>query len=88
MTGNKIADKITSFSKKSTKELQNNETEVGVKRATPKKRCISPEERHQIIGELKLVPKKDDIFRNYWWIKVNVKKYTYLQKKDNKLLMN
>ena len=65
LTGNKIADKITSFSKKSTKELQNNETEVGVKRATPKKRCISPEERHQIIGELKLVPKKDDIFRNY-----------------------
>ena len=70
MIGNKIADKTTSAStelrsKKSVKELQNNETEVGVKRATPKKRCISPEERHQIIGELKLVPKKDDIFRNY-----------------------
>ena len=41
--------------KKSTKELQNKETEVGVKRATPKKRYISPEERQQIIDELRLV---------------------------------
>ena len=45
LIGNKIADKITSVSKKSWNELQNNETEV---------------------------PKKD----------------TYLQKKDNNLLMN
>ena len=64
MTGNKIADKITSFSKKSTKELQNNKTEVGVKRATPKKRCISPEEIQQIIDELRLVPKKDKLLMN------------------------
>ena len=62
MIGNKIADKITSVSKKSTKELQHNETEVGVKRATPKKRYISPEERQQIIDELRLVPKKDAYF--------------------------
>ena len=34
LIGNEIADKITSVSKKSTKELQNNETEVG--RASPK----------------------------------------------------
>ena len=30
-----------------------------------KKRCISPEERQQIINELRLVPKKMRIFRNY-----------------------
>ena len=58
MIGNKIADKITSLSKKSTKELPNNETEVGVERATPKKRYISPEKRQQIINEMRLVPKK------------------------------
>ena len=55
MIGNKIADEITSVSKKSTKELQNNETEVDVERATPKKRCIPPEEGQQIIDELRLV---------------------------------
>ena len=59
MIGNKIADKITSLSKKSTKELPNDETEVGVERATPKKRYISPEKRQQIINEVRLVPKKD-----------------------------
>ena len=58
LIGNKIADKITSVSKKSTKELPNDETEVNVERATPKKRYISPEERQQIIDELRLVPKK------------------------------
>ena len=58
MIGNKIADKITSLSKKSTKELPNDETEVGVERATPKKRYISPEKRQQIINEMRLVPKK------------------------------
>ena len=45
MISNKISDKITSVSKKSAKELQNNETEIDVERATPKKRYISPEER-------------------------------------------
>ena len=60
--GNKIADKITSVSKKSTKELPNDETEVDVERATPKKRYISPEERQHIIDELRLVPKKDAYF--------------------------
>ena len=60
LIGNKIADKIASVSKKkSTKELHNNdETEENVEIATPKKRCISPEERKQIIEELRLVPKK------------------------------
>ena len=60
LTGNKIADKITSASKKkSAKALQNNEAEEYVKIATPKKRYISPEERKQIIEELRLVPKND-----------------------------
>ena len=61
--GNKIVDKITSVSKKkSAKELPNDETEVAVEKATPKKRYISPEERQQIIEELMLVPKKDVYF--------------------------
>ena len=57
--GNEIADKITSVSKKKKPEKasQNNETE-DVEIATPKKRYISPEERQQIIVELRLVPKK------------------------------
>ena len=53
LSGNKIANKTTSVSKKkSTKELHNNETEEDVQIATPKKRWISPEERKQIIEEL------------------------------------
>ena len=52
LIGNKIADKITSVSKK---KSTNDETEVDVERATPKKRYISPEERQQIIDELRLV---------------------------------
>ena len=45
LIGNKIADKITSVSKKkSAKELQNVETE-DVEGASPKKRYIYPEER-------------------------------------------
>ena len=51
LISNKIADKITSVSKKSTKELSNDETEVDVEKASPKKRYISPEERQQIIGK-------------------------------------
>ena len=70
LIGNKIADKITSVSKKKpAKELPNDETkEEDVEIATPKKRYISPEERKQIIEELRLVPKE------YVWIKVNIKK--------------
>ena len=61
LIGNKIAGKITSVSKKkSTKELHDNDEikEEDVEIATPKKRYISPEERKQIIGELRLVPKR------------------------------
>ena len=53
LMGNKIADKITSVSKK--KSNDNNVDDV--KLATHKKRYISPEERQQIIDELRLVPK-------------------------------
>ena len=62
LIGNKSADKITIVSKKSTKELPNDKTEVDVEKTTPEKRYISPEERQQIIDELKLVPKKDVYF--------------------------
>ena len=89
MIGNKIADKITSVSKKkSTKESTNYETEVGVERATPKKRYISPEGLLNYWWINVSTKKGIYIFRNYWWIKVNVKKYTYLQKKNNKSLIN
>ena len=61
MIGNKIADKITSVSKKPAKELPNNdETEKDVEKTTHKKRYVSLEERQQIIDEWRLVPK------NYW----------------------
>ena len=51
---------ITSVSKKSTKELHNNDEtkEEDVEITTHRKRYISPEERQQIIDELRLVPKK------------------------------
>ena len=61
--GNKIADKITSVSKKkSIKELPNEETEEDTEITTHKKRYISPEERQQILDELRLVPKQDEYF--------------------------
>ena len=52
LIGNKIADKITSVSKK--KSNNNNDN---VELSTHKKRYISPEERQQIIDELRLIPK-------------------------------
>ena len=59
MIGNKIADRITSVSKKPAKELHNNDEtkEEDVEITTHKKRYIPPEERQQIINELMLVPK-------------------------------
>ena len=55
LVGNKIADKTTSVSKKSTKKLPTIDEDAEL--TTPKKRYISPEERQQIIDELRLVPK-------------------------------
>ena len=57
LTGNKIADKITSVAKK--KSNNNNDNNDNVELTIHKKRYISPEERQQIINELMLVPKKD-----------------------------
>ena len=58
MIANKIADKIASISKKEpAKELNNNDETEDVEIDTPKKRYISPEEKKQIIEELRLVPK-------------------------------
>ena len=59
LIGNKIADKIVSASKKPAKELPKEEN---VEVTTHKKWYISPEERQQIIDELRLVPKKDPYF--------------------------
>ena len=55
LIGNKIADKITSIWKKAVEELPINNEDVEI--TTCKKRYISPEERQQIIDELRLVPK-------------------------------
>ena len=60
LIGNKSADKITSVSKKPSNNNNNNND--GVELTPHKKRYISPEERQQIINELKLVPKKDEYF--------------------------
>ena len=53
LVGNKIADKI-SVSKKSTKKLPTIDEDVEL---TTHKRYISPEEKQQIIDELRLIPK-------------------------------
>ena len=61
LIGNKIADKITSVSKKpSNNNINNNndDDDEDVELTTHKKRYISPEERQQIINDLRLVPKK------------------------------
>ena len=52
LIGNKIADKITSASKNS-KKLPEEDVEI----ITHKKRYISPEERQQVINELRLISK-------------------------------
>ena len=80
---NKIADKITSVSKKkSTQELNNNdEAEEDKEVTTHKKRYISQEERQQIIDELRLVPK------TYVQVKVNIKNI-YISPKKRQQIIN
>ena len=53
LIGNKIADKITSVSKKPS----NNNNDDDVELTTQKKRYISPEEKQKIINELMLILK-------------------------------
>ena len=60
LIGNKIADKITSVSKKisnNNKDDDDDDDDDDVELTTHKKRYISPEERQQIINELRLIPK-------------------------------
>ena len=52
---NKIADKITSISRKPVKELHNNDETEDIE-LTTNKRYTSPKERQQIIDELRFVP--------------------------------
>ena len=59
--GNKITDKITSVSKKPNNNNNNNNNKDAEINAH-KKSHISPEERQQIINELRLVPQKDAYF--------------------------
>ena len=61
----KFADKITSVSKKPSNNNNNNED---VELITHKKRYISPEERQQIINELRFVTTKDKYF---WKLLIN-----------------
>ena len=66
MIGDKIVDKITSVSKKPSIELPNNNNSNNnnedVEITAHMKMYISPEERQQIIDELRLVLKKDAYF--------------------------
>ena len=57
LIGNRISDKIKSVSKK--KINNNNYNDEDVELITHKKRYICPEERQQIINELRLVPKRN-----------------------------
>ena len=59
LIGNKLADKITRVYKKKSNNNNNNNNNSNdyVELATHKKRYISPEERQQIIDELRLVPR-------------------------------
>ena len=65
--GNQISDKITFVLKNPAKKLFNNNDETTEEEdaeiTTHKKRYISPEERQQIVDELRLVPKKDTYFQ-------------------------
>ena len=55
LIGNKIADKITSVSKKSSAKLLPQNNEDNDESEVPEKIYISPEERQQVIDELRLV---------------------------------
>ena len=61
LIGNKIADK--SVSKKPSNNNDDDDDDDDVELTSHKKRYISPEERQQIINELRLIPKKDEYFK-------------------------
>ena len=51
LIGNKIADKITGYSKKTANEAHSNDVSYEI----PKERYISPQEKQKIIDELRLI---------------------------------
>ena len=56
LVGNKIEDKITNISKKAAKRLQDDELQSNkANNEMPNKIYISPQERQQIIDELRLI---------------------------------
>ena len=65
LIGNKIADEITSVSKKKSIIINNNNNNNNndVELITHKKKYMSPKERPQIINELRLIPKKGEYFK-------------------------
>ena len=63
LIGNKVADEITSVSKKKSIINNNNNKNNDVELITHKKKHMSPIERPQIINELRLIPKKDEYFK-------------------------
>ena len=65
LIGNKIADEITSVSKKKSIIINNNNNNNNndVELITHKKEYMSPKERPQIINELRLIPKKGEYFK-------------------------
>ena len=64
LIGNKIADEITSVSKKKSIIINNNNNNNNdVELITHKKKYMSPKERTQIINELRLIPKKGEYFK-------------------------
>ena len=62
LIGNKIVDRITSVSKKTSNNNNNNNNNDNLELTINMKRYISLKERQQIINELRLVPKKDEYF--------------------------
>ena len=62
------------------KELQNDEMEAA------KRRYISLEERQEIIDELRLVPERMYIPRNYWWVKVSIKRKIRIFRKRQQII--
>ena len=61
LISHKIADKIASASKRSNNNNDDDDDD-SLELTTHKIRYISPEERQQIINELRLVPKKGEYF--------------------------
>ena len=61
-TGDLTGNKITTNNKCFKEKKPNNNDDEDLELTTQKKIYISPEERQQIVNELRLVPKKDEYF--------------------------